>query len=299
MSDQNPSDGQNCQPENSVANTNAQFGRRLETPSAGGYSDDYVARSPEDVLQPRDVPPPPTRSKQARNRLVVFLNFCLSSLVLLTLAVGAAFYFGKVQFEAEGPRQTARTIVIEEGSGLSQIAGKLSTSGIIDSEMIFSRGVVATGNQSALKPGEYAFKPKMSMREVMETIVSGKGIIHKVSIPEGLTSYQIMQRIAKNEILEGEMPEEIPAEGSIMPDTYPFQRGTTRKELIELMRSAQERFLAEVWEKRIDGLPINSPEEMVVLASIVEKETVVLQRLRKGGYDSYVFYRTIRDCLLS
>jgi len=114
-----------------------------------------------------------------------------------------------------------------------------------------------------------------------------------VSIPEGLTSYQAMQRIASNEILEGPMPETIPEEGSIMPDTYPFQRGTTRKELIEQMRRQQERFLAQIWEKRIDGLPINSPEEMVTLASIVEKETgkaderprvasVFINRLNKG-----------------
>jgi UPF0755 protein len=102
-----------------------------------------------------------------------------------------------------------------------------------------------------------------------------------------------MKRVAENETLEGEMPEEIPAEGSIMPDTYPFQRGTTRIELIEQMRRQQSRFLAEIWERRIDGLPLASPEEMVILASIVEKETgkaderprvasVFINRLNKG-----------------
>lgn len=273
------------------------FGRRAEPPAdthrPAQAADDYVARSPQDVLQPRDVPPPPTRSRQARNRLVVFLNFCLSGLVLLALGLGAMFYFGKVQFEAEGPLQKAKTILIEEGSGLPQITSKLAAGGIISNELIFRRGVIATGNAGSLKAGEYAFKPGMSMREVMDTIVSGKGIIHKVSIPEGLTSFQIMQRIAQHEVLEGPMPEEIPAEGSLMPDTYPFQRGTTRKELIEQMRRQQERFLARVWEKRIDGLPISTPEEMVILASIVEKETgkaderprvasVFINRLNKG-----------------
>ena len=104
---------------------------------------------------------------------------------------------------------------------------------------------------------------------------------------------QILDRLAKNEILEGELPEVAPAEGTLMPDTYPFQRGTTRKEIIERMQLAQKQFLASVWEKRVDNLPISSPEEMVILASIVEKETgraaerphvasVFINRLRKG-----------------
>ncbi len=291
MSDQERQNGLN------QGGDNPAFGRRSEIPAGEqSYQQtdiEYVARSPQDVLQPRDVPEPPKRSRQARNKFVVFLNFCLSTLVFATLAMGAAFYFGKVKFEEDGPLLNARTIFIEEGTGLSRIAEKLETSGIISSEFIFKQGVTATGNASALKAGEYAFKPGMSMRDVMETIVSGKGIIHKVAIPEGLTSVQIMKRIAENEILEGEMPSEIPVEGSIMPDTYPFQRGTTRTELIEQMRRQQTRFLAEIWEKRIDGLPLASPEEMVILASIVEKETakaderprvasVFINRLNKG-----------------
>jgi UPF0755 protein len=221
------------------------------------------------------------------------MNFCLSSLVFLALGLGAAFYFGKVRFDEPGPLTKAKTVLIEEGSGLNTIAAKLESGGIIASEFIFRQGVRASKNASSLKAGEYAFKPAMSMRDVMETIVSGKGIIHKVTIPEGLTSYQIMQRIAEHEILEGPMPEDIPAEGSIMPDTYPFQRGTTRIEVVEQMRRQQERFLREIWDRRIEGLPISTPEEMVTLASIVEKETakaderprvasVFINRLNKG-----------------
>lgn len=279
------------------APSNQAFGRRTEVPETGQSdhygAEEYVARSPQDILQPRDVPEPPKRSRQARNKFVVFLNFCLSSLVLIMLAMGAAFYFGKVQFDEDGPLQKAKTIVIEEGSGLSTIADKLVSSGIISSDFVFEQGVKASGNAKALKAGEYAFKPAMSMRDVMQTIVSGKGVVHKVSVPEGLTSFEIMKRVAEHEILEGDMPEEIPVEGSIMPDTYPFQRGTTRKELIEQMRRQQEQFLAQIWEKRIDGLPLASPEEMVILASIVEKETakaderprvagVFINRLNKG-----------------
>ncbi len=111
------------------------------------------------------------------------------------------------------------------------------------------------------------------MMQVMETLRSGKGIVYKVTVPEGLTSYQIMQRVAANDVLVGEMPTDIPVEGSLMPDTYPFQRGTTRSEVIETMKRAQLKFLADVWQRRVSGLPVSTPEELVILASIVEKET--------------------------
>lgn len=265
----------------------------LDGELGAGYTTPQQARSPQEILKARDVPPPPKRSRQARHGLVVFANFCLSIIVLVMLAMGAAFWFGKQLFEEEGPLLAAKTVVIQEGSGLSTIASRLESAGIIDNQFIFRQGVRASGNAASMKAGEYAFKPGMSMRDVMDTIVSGRGIIHKVTIPEGFTSFQIIQRLAENEILEGDLPDEIPPEGSLMPDTYPFQRGTTRAEVLEQMRRSQQRFLAEVWERRIDGLPISTPEEMVVLASIVEKETgkaderplvagVFINRLNKG-----------------
>ena len=111
------------------------------------------------------------------------------------------------------------------------------------------------------------------MLEVMETIRSGKGILYKVTIPEGLTSVQIVQRLKENQVLTGDVPPEIPAEGSLLPDTYPFQRGSTRADVLAQMMRAQEEIVARTWEKRIDGLPIKTPQELVILASIVEKET--------------------------
>ncbi|MEL7430118.1 MAG: endolytic transglycosylase MltG, partial [Pseudomonadota bacterium] len=205
----------------------------------------------------------------------------------------AAAYFGKYWFERPGPLETARTLVIEEGSSVAQISSKLLSNGVIDNDMIFRAWVRAYQAQGSLRAGEYLFEPEMSMLDVMETIRSGKGILHKVSIPEGWTVFQVFERLRENQILEGDLPEEMPAEGSLMPDTYPFQRGTTRVEVIERMKKAQSDFLAEVWERRIDGLPISTPEEMVILASIVEKETgkaderprvasVFINRLNKG-----------------
>ena len=229
--------------------------------------------SPGRALEPEPVAPPPKRSRHARNRFVVFFNFLFSSAVMVTIVALALLYFGSSKFHEAGPLDEPRTILVKDGYSLSTIAKQLEARGIIESEMIFRLGVRAYRASAQMKVGEYAFKPGMSMYDVMDTLKSGKGVVHKVSIPEGLTSYQIMQRVAQNKILIGEMPEQIPVEGSLMPDTYPFQRGLTRKELINQMKLAQEKFLKKVWERRVPDLPIKTPEEMVVLASIVEKET--------------------------
>lgn len=225
--------------------------------------------------------------------MIVIMNFMMTCLVLATIVLCAGVYIGKYWFEKPGPLTVAQTVVVKEGSSVGAISSQLLSSGVIDNDFIFRAWVRAYRASASLKAGEYLFTPGMSMLEVMETIRSGKGILHKVSVPEGLTVAQVFQRLRDHEILEGELPDEMPPEGSLMPDTYPFQRGTTRVEVLERMKKAQVDFLAEVWGRRIDGLPIQTPEEMVILASIVEKETgkaderprvasVFINRLNKG-----------------
>ncbi|MEM7216071.1 MAG: endolytic transglycosylase MltG [Pseudomonadota bacterium] len=276
---------------------NIVFGRRETSPAAG---DSRAPKSPMDALQPTEVPPPPKRSKNSRHGFILMLNFAMSCLVFATVALCGVVFIGKYVFEKEGPLQAPQTVLIEEGSSVARITRKLIANGVIGddlgfgfSDAIFRAGVRAHRSQTSLKAGEYLFTPQMSMYDVMDTIRSGKGILHKVSLPEGLTVFQIFNRLADHEILEGDLPEELPPEGSLMPDTYPFQRGTTRKEVIQRMKQAQEEFLKSVWERRIAGLPISTPEELVILASIVEKETgraderprvasVFINRLNRG-----------------
>ncbi len=250
-------------------------------------------RSPQDALQPSDPPPPPKRSRQARNSLVVFSNFLMTLLVFVAVAGFASVYFGKLRFEEPGPLQAPRTIVVKEGSSLARIADQLQDGGVINSEWLFRLGVQSYRVAGEMKAGEYAFTPGMSMREVMDTLRSGKGIVYKITFPEGLTSFQIMQKLREDTTLTGDIPAEVPPEGALLPDTYPFQRGTTRLQVLEQMRRAQEKLVADTWAKRISGLPLKTPEEMVTLASIVEKETgkaderprvasVFINRLNKG-----------------
>jgi len=110
------------------------------------------------------------------------------------------------------------------------------------------------------------------LRDVIGTIVEGKVVQHAVTIPEGLTSEQIVARLSDNEIFSGPV-KEVPREGTLLPETYKFPRGTTREQVIQRMQQAQKRLLAEIWERRNADIPVKTPEQLVTLASIVEKET--------------------------
>ena len=128
------------------------------------------------------------------------------------------------------------------------------------------------GKRSTLKRGEYLFKAGISMNDIESLLASHRVVQHKLTIPEGLTSDQVVQRLRDDDVLAGEI-KEVPREGSLMPDTYYFERGDTRQSLLMRMAKAQAKFVDEIWKKRTADLPVKSPGEMVTLASIVEKET--------------------------
>src|SRR6202012_3037788 len=122
------------------------------------------------------------------------------------------------------------------------------------------------------KPGEYQFQKNASLRDVIGTIVDGKVVQHAVTIPEGLTSEQIVGRLTDNDIFAGSV-HEIPREGTLLPETYKFPRGTTRDQVIARMQQAQKRLVAEVWEHRATDIPVKTPEQLVTLDANIEKET--------------------------
>ncbi|MFL5325593.1 MAG: endolytic transglycosylase MltG, partial [Microvirga sp.] len=132
--------------------------------------------------------------------------------------------------------------------------------------------VAALKASSDLKPGEYSFQKNASLRDVIATIVEGKVVQHAVTIPEGLTSEQIVARLSDNDIFTGSV-RELPREGTLLPETYKFPRGTPRDQVIQRMQQAHKRVLTEIWERRNQDIPVKSPEQLVTLASIVEKET--------------------------
>src|SRR5216683_6220246 len=230
-------------------------------------------RSPRAALEPEQVPPPPKRSERARNPFVVVGNAIITIVLVLMIGAGGIYVYGKQKIEAPGPLREDKIVNIPARAGMTDIADILQREGVIDNNRwAFIGSVFALKARSELKPGEYSFQKNASLRDVIGTMVEGKVVQHAVTIPEGLTSEQIMARLADNDIFSGTV-REVPREGTLLPETYKFPRGTTRDQVIARMQQAQKRALAEIWERRNPDIPIKSPEQLVTLASIVEKET--------------------------
>src|SRR5262245_48745659 len=157
--------------------------------------------------------------------------------------------------------------------GSRDIAELLTREGVINQPWwVFVGGVVALNARDDLKSGEYQFKRQASLRDIVNTLVEGKVIQHQLTIPEGLTSEQIVARLMENPILTGNV-REVPREGGLLPDTYNFTRGFTREQMIARMQAAHQRLVKEIWDRRNPDVPVKSPEQLVILASIIEKET--------------------------
>jgi UPF0755 protein len=230
-------------------------------------------RSPRAALEPEQVPPPPKRSERARNPFVVVGNAIFTLLILLMIGAGTAYYYGKQVLESPGPLKEDRIVNIPARAGKRDISDVLQKEGVTNvNPWIFIGSVYALKASSDLKPGEYLFQKHASLRDVIGTIVEGKVVQHTFTIPEGLTSEQIVARLSDNDIFAGSV-REIPREGTLLPETYKFPRGTTREQVIQRMQQTQKRVLAEIWERRSADIPIKSPDQLVTLASIVEKET--------------------------
>jgi UPF0755 protein len=230
-------------------------------------------RSPRAALEPEQVPPPPKRSERARNPFVVVGNAIITVVLVLMIGIGGAYVYGKQLIEAAGPLKEDKIVNIPARAGKRDIADVLLREGVIDvNPWAFIGSVFALKASSELKPGEYSFHKNASLRDVIGTIVEGKVVQHAVTIPEGLTSEQIVARLSENDIFVGSV-REMPREGTLLPETYKFPRGTTREQVLQRMQQTQKRVLAEIWERRNPEIPVKSPEQLLTLASIIEKET--------------------------
>ena len=230
-------------------------------------------RSPRAALEPEHVSVPTRRSGRARNPFVIAGNAVFTLLILLVLAGAAAFAVGKGRFEAAGPLAEDKVVNIPPRLGLIEIADLLRREGVInENNAIFIGSVFALKARTELKFGEYLFAKHASVHDVLETMVEGKVVQHPITIPEGLTSEQTVQILLDSDVLSGNIGS-IPREGTLLPGTYNESRGVTREQVIQRMQAAQQRFLKDVWEHRNPDLPVKTPEQLVILASIIEKET--------------------------
>jgi UPF0755 protein len=229
-------------------------------------------RSPRAALEPERVPMPTRRSSGARHPLVVAGSAVFTIVFLIVIVGGVLALVGKQRFDARGPLAEDKVVNIPRGLGIRDISDLLVREGVIDQPWVFIAGAFALKARDGLKSGEYQFSKQSSLHDVIGTIVDGKVVQHQIVIPEGLTSDQILQRLLDADILTGNV-REVPREGSLLPDSYRETRGTPREQLIKRMQDAQHRLVQEIWDHRVPGLPLKSPDELVILASIIEKET--------------------------
>jgi UPF0755 protein len=212
-------------------------------------------------------------------------------LATLVLALGV-FLWGYASFTRPGPLEAPITLIVPRGQGPEGIARALEAAGVIADALVFVGAARLTGADRGLRAGEYEFRPAMSPREVIALLVSGKTVIRRLTVPEGLTTAEVIDRIRRTEGLDGEAPDGI-GEGALLPETYHFSHGDGRGAMIGRMRQAMTEVLEELWPARAPDLPIATPAEAVTLASIVEKETarederarvaaVFLNRLGRG-----------------
>jgi UPF0755 protein len=196
-------------------------------------------------------------------------------LVLAAGLAGGAVYWGFTKFHEPGPAATDTTVVIERGLGVRAIAERLADAGVITDPLVFSAGVRVYGEGRPLQAGEYLFPSRLNMRQVMEQMIAGATIVHRLTIPEGLTSAEIVALVAAAPDLDGSVPATLPADGSLLPETYFYSKGDTRAQLLERMRDGMQKTLTELWLARDDAVTLKTVDEAVTLASIVEKETGV------------------------
>jgi UPF0755 protein len=206
-----------------------------------------------------------------------FLKGLLSLIVLILVlggaAAGAGWVWTQDALNRDGPLAEEVVFQVEPGESLSSVATRLEADGIIRDARLIRFKAKLDKTETSIKTGEFKIERGASMVDVLNALIEGKGVLYKITLPEGRTTAQLLKVIEADPVLEGDMPTEEIAEGSLLPDTYLFDRGMTRAGLIQLMQSKQAALLDELWPTRDPDIPVKTPYEALILASVVEKET--------------------------
>lgn len=202
---------------------------------------------------------------------------CFGLFVAAALAIGVLIFFRG--WIGPGPAEKDIEVLIRPGSSLTAAAVQLEESGAIRSSEQFLNFTKLLGGDAPIHSGEYKVTQGMSARAVLEMLQSGKTLQRFMAIPEGMPSILVYEKLMAEPLLTGKIS--VPAEGSVLPDSYSFQRGETRSAVLKRMQAAMEKTLAELWAQRKPGTAVSTPEEAINLAAIVEKETGVPSERRR------------------
>ena len=225
-------------------------------------------------------------------------------LAVALFLVGGLVLWGRSAYVAEGPLEQAICLQVASGSNMSRVSKSLGDQGAVASASLFRIGVDYSDKASDLKAGSFLIQPKASMSEIVDIITQGGAstcgteIVYRIGInkmsvqvretdtrfrvalAEGVTSWQVIDSLKSIDLLDGEVSE-LPAEGTLAPDSYEVTTGQNRNAIVDRMQAAQQQLLAEAWAARDPDLPLATPDEMLVLASIIEKETGVAEERRQ------------------
>lgn len=219
-------------------------------------------------------------------------RLCVMIIALAVLGVIGMVSYGALMYRMPGPSTRNVTVLVQKGMPLKAIAAEFEERGLIDRPLVFMILAKVTENRRYLKAGEYAFPPDISIRDILAKMRGGDVVIRKVTLPEGITTYQALELIRQADGLVGEVPGDI-AEGALLPETYHFTYGDTRAEVVQRIQKRMKETIDALWPTRQPDLPFTTIEQALTLASIVEKETgvpeerkrvaaVFINRLRKG-----------------
>ncbi|MFN7113873.1 MAG: endolytic transglycosylase MltG [Alphaproteobacteria bacterium] len=217
-------------------------------------------------------------------KAVKFLGFC--ALAGLLVLISAAVWFDRA-FHTVHVLPENTMMFVEPGSPVAKIARDLETQGFVKSALVFEIGAryiqLRYPDRGGLKAGEYQMPVTAAPRDILRILQMGKTFQRRITIPEGLMAVEIIALINAADAMTGEITD-IPPEGSLLPETYHYTRGTKRSDMVSRMQRSMTAALAELWEKRAEGLPLATPQEAIIFASIVEKETAIAaERPRVAG----------------
>ena len=208
------------------------------------------------------------------------------------VVVGGVLAWGYARLTAPGPLEVPTTVIVAPGAGLDDIVRLLARAGVVGDTFALRWGARLTGAHKRLRAGEYAFPAGVSPAQVLAIVESGKVVVRRLTVAEGLTSAQVASQLAAAEGLDGAI-QVLPGEGTLLPETYHFSRGDGRADILRRMADGMIETLHRLWAGRASDLPLETPGAALILASIVEKETAVaserariaavfINRLRRG-----------------
>lgn len=210
----------------------------------------------------------------AKRGLKCVLGLFVYGMTTLIVLLAIGFWWGAHSFSSPGPLEETKLITIERGSGLNTIATQLENEGAINNRYVFIAGTRFMHAQGDLKAGEYEMNAGISPKEIVVKLRDHDVYGRFITVREGLTSYEVVRLLKNAENLTGEIAD-IPSEGSLLPETYDYQLDEPRSAVIARMQNAMKDVIDTAWPARAEGLPFETKEEAIILASIVEKETAV------------------------